>query len=358
MERRKSKQIAIGGVKVGGDAPISIQSMTKTDTRDVKETLAQIAELAGAGCEIIRVAVPDATAGKALKKICVHSPLPVIADIHFDYRLALLALKAGVDGLRINPGNIGADWKVKEVVKGCQERKVPIRVGVNAGSLKKEIARKYGGATPEALVGSALEEVHLIEKQGYGELKISVKAFDINTTLKAYRLLAPKVDYPFHIGITEAGPLLPGAVRSAIGIGYLLREGLGDTIRVSLTAPPVEEVKVGKEILQALGLRKFGPVIISCPTCGRCRIDLLSLVQEVDERITLLSHPEALAGITIAVMGCEVNGPGEARWADVGIASGKDSAILFKEGQILRQVPTSQIIDALMNELSDKIFLK
>ena len=337
---------------MGGDAPISVQSMTKTDTRDVQATAAQISELADCGCEIIRVAVPDQAAVTALKTICARSPLPVIADIHFDYRLALRAIEAGADGLRINPGNIGADWKVKEVVKASRGKGIPIRVGVNAGSLEEKLRQKHGGPTPEALVESALGEVLLIEKQGYEEIKVAVKAFDIFTTIEAYRLLAAKVEYPFHIGITEAGPLLPGAIRSAIGLGVLLREGLGDTIRVSLTAPSREEVRVAREILQVLGLRRFGPTIISCPTCGRCRFDLFSLLRQIEERIADLPDSKVLSGVKIAVMGCRVNGPGEARQADLGIAAGKDSALLFKKGEIVNQGEIKQIVENLMSELS------
>ena len=351
MKRRKTRRIFVGKAAVGGNAPVSVQSMTKTDTRDASATLRQIFSLARAGCEIVRVAVPDAEAAAALTAVCRRSPLPVIADIHFDHRLALAAVRAGAAGLRLNPGNIGAAAKVREVIAACRERKIPIRVGVNAGSLEKGIAGKYGGATPRALAESALREVRLIEKEGYREIKISVKAFDIPVTVAAYRLLANKVDYPFHIGITEAGPFLPGTVRSAIGIGALLLEGLGDTIRVSLSAPPEEEVRVGKLILQSLGLRSFGPVLVSCPTCGRCRIDLLPLVREVEEA---LNSPRfrKLAGITVAVMGCVVNGPGEAKGADIGIAAGSRSASLFQRGKVVKTVPAARIVKTLLGELA------
>ena len=352
MQRRKSRQVTVGDVPVGGDAPISVQSMTKTDTSDPEATSAQIFELAGCGCEIIRVAVPDQTSAAALSVICSRSPIPVIADIHFDYRLALKAIDAGISGLRINPGNIGADWKVKEVVKASREKRIPIRVGVNAGSLEKRLEEKYGGPTPEALVESALREIELIEKQGYEEIKVAVKAFDVFITIEAYRLLAEKVDYPFHIGITEAGPLLPGAIRSSIGLGILLREGMGDTIRVSLTAPPRDEVRVGREILQVLGLRRFGPVIISCPTCGRCRVDLLSLIRRIEERINGLGDLRDLSGVKVAVMGCRVNGPGEARQADLGIAAGKKSALLFKKGKIVKRGKLAAMVEDLMDALS------
>ena len=351
IHRRPCRRIKVGEVEVGGGSPISLQSMTNTDTRDPRATLAQIKELAGIGCEIIRVAVPDQEAAQALRKICLRSPLPVIADIHFDYRLALKSIEAGVDGLRINPGNIGADWKVREVVRACRERKIPIRVGVNEGSLSREDEARYTAGHPEVLAENALREVSLIEKQDYREIKISAKTFSIRDSLRVYRLLAQEADYPLHLGITEAGPLLPGTVRSAIGIGALLLEGIGDTIRVSLSAPPVEEIRVAKEILQSLGLRRFGPTIISCPTCGRCSIDLLSLVDEVQKRIEGLPEKEALSALTVAVMGCEVNGPGEARQADVGLAGGSGRAILFKKGKVLKSVPADEAVEELITEL-------
>ncbi|MEA1928636.1 MAG: flavodoxin-dependent (E)-4-hydroxy-3-methylbut-2-enyl-diphosphate synthase [Candidatus Auribacterota bacterium] len=351
MNRRVTRQITVGNIPIGGAASISVQSMTKTDTRDAEATLRQIEEVAGGGCEIIRVAVPDEEAARAFATICSRSSLPVIADIHFDHRLALASVAAGAAALRINPGNIGSDLKVKEVVRACRERNVPIRVGANEGSLSREMEEKFGGPTPQALVESALREVAVIEKAGYEEIKISVKAFDVFTSRKAYRLLSGSTDYPLHVGITEAGSPLPGTVRSAIGIGMLLAEGIGDTIRVSLSGPPLEEVRVGREILQTLGLRSYGPIIISCPTCGRTRIDLLGLLRQVEIRIEGLSNPESLAGIKIAVMGCEVNGPGEARSADIGIAGGRESALLFKEGEVVGRYPATEIVDALMEEL-------
>ncbi len=335
---------------MGGGAPISVQSMTKTDTRDVSATSRRIERLAAAGCEIIRVAVPDREAAEALRSICSLSPLPVIADIHFDYRLALTAAAAGCAGLRINPGNIGADWKVGEVIKACRERMIPIRVGVNVGSLPSDLRAQSGISLPEALVKSALREVAFIEKRGYREIKISVKAFDVFTTRTAYRLLSRKVDYPLHLGVTEAGPPFSGTIRSVIGIGALLMEGIGDTIRVSLTGPEEEEIRVGREILKVLGLRTFGPTIISCPTCGRCRIDIFSLVKEVEEKISGL--PSAITGgLTVAVMGCEVNGPEEARRADIGLAGAGDKVVLFKNGSILRRVPFRRAAAALLEEL-------
>jgi (E)-4-hydroxy-3-methylbut-2-enyl-diphosphate synthase len=351
VERKRTRQIMVGKVPVGGGAEISVQSMTKTDTRDVEATVSQIERLAAAGCEIVRVAVPDSVAAGALKEICRRSPLPVIADIHFDHRLALAAAAAGAAGLRINPGNIGAAWKVKEVVRSCREKKLPIRVGANEGSLSGELEEKYGGPTPEALVESALREVATIEREGYGEIKVSVKAFDVFTSRTAYRLLSEKTDYPLHVGITEAGPELPGTVRSAIGISMLLLEGIGDTVRVSLSADPVLEVRAAQEILQTLGLRNFGPLIVSCPTCGRTRIDLMSLLREVEEKLDILPGKERLAGCRVAVMGCEVNGPGEARRAEIGIAGGRESALLFKRGEVIGRYPLDEVVDALISEL-------
>ncbi len=351
MKRHHTRQIMVGEVPVGGGAPVTVQSMTKTDTRDAAATGGQIALLAAAGCEIVRVAVPDQAAAAAIPAVCRDSPIPVIADIHFDHRLALAAIAGGVAGLRINPGNIGTAAKVREVVRACRERTIPIRVGVNEGSLSKEMMDKYGGPTPRTLVESALKEVAVIEKEGYGEIKISVKAFDVFTAREAYRLLSRATDYPLHIGITEAGPPVPGTVRSAIGISMLLLEGIGDTIRVSLSADPVREVRVGKEILQTLGLRSFGPVIVSCPTCGRTRVDLLALLGEVENRIAALPGLDRLSGLKIAVMGCEVNGPGEARLASLGIAGGKESALLFKRGQLIGRFPVSEAVDALIDEI-------
>ncbi|MFH1039152.1 MAG: flavodoxin-dependent (E)-4-hydroxy-3-methylbut-2-enyl-diphosphate synthase [PVC group bacterium] len=351
MKRRLTRRIMVGDVPIGGGAPITVQSMAKTDTRDAAATARQIDGLAAAGCEIVRVAVPDEAAAAAIPAVCESSPIPVIADIHFDHRLALTAIAGGVAGLRINPGNIGAAWKVRDVVRACREKNLPIRVGANEGSLSGEMEAKYGGPTPRALVESALREVAVIEKEGYGEIKISVKAFDVFTARSAYRLLSRKTDYPLHVGITEAGPPVPGTVRSAIGISLLLLEGIGDTIRVSLSADPVREVRVGREILQTLGLRSFGPVIVSCPTCGRTRIDLLSLLGEVESRVAALPFLDKLSGFKIAVMGCEVNGPGEARRADLGIAGGKESALLFKGGSVIGRFPVSGVVDALIDEL-------
>ncbi|SMB95528.1 4-hydroxy-3-methylbut-2-en-1-yl diphosphate synthase [Thermanaeromonas toyohensis ToBE] len=349
IQRRASKRIYVGQVPIGGGAPIVVQSMTNTDTRDVNATVNQIRRLEEAGCEIVRVAVPDREAARAIKKIKERIRLPLIADIHFDYRLALEALEAGADGLRINPGNIGGSQALKAVAREASERKVPIRVGVNAGSLDKKVVAAHGGITPEAMVTSALEAIHLLEDQGFYDLKVSLKASDVLLMVEAYRLLAEKVNYPFHLGVTEAGPPLAGAVKSAVGIGILLSQGIGDTIRVSLTGDPVLEVEVAYQILRSLGLRQRGIELISCPTCGRCQIELENLVAEVEKKIKGLPYP-----LRVAVMGCAVNGPGEASQADVGIAGGRGWGLLFREGKPIRRVPESQLVDALMEEI-DKI---
>jgi (E)-4-hydroxy-3-methylbut-2-enyl-diphosphate synthase len=342
---RITRRIHVGDVAVGGGAPVSVQSMTSTDTRDVAATLAQIGRLAEAGCEVVRCAVPDEEAALALKAIRAGSSIPVIADIHFDHRLALTALAGGVDGLRLNPGNIGERWKVEEVVRACAERRVPIRIGVNGGSLEKDLLRKYGHPTAEAMVESALGHVRILEELNHRDIKISLKASDIRRTVAAYRLLTREVDYPLHIGITEAGTTWSGTIKSAIGLGVLLHEGIGDTLRVSLTGDPVEEVKVGWEILKALELRERGPVFISCPTCGRCQIDLIPIAEEVERRLRDL--PKKL---TIAVMGCVVNGPGEAREADIGIAGGPGQGLLFRKGEVIRKVPQAELADAMVAE--------
>ena len=343
--RRRTRKIQLGNVAIGGDAPISVQSMCSTDTRDVAATCAQIEALAQASCEIVRCAVPDQAAAEALKKICAQSRLPMVADIHFDYRLALMSLDAGVAGLRLNPGNIGERWKVEEVVKACAERTVPIRIGVNAGSLEKELLEKYGHPTAEAMVASALSHIRILEDLNYREIKVSLKASDVQRTVAAYRLLAEQVDYPMHIGVTEAGTTWSGTIKSAVGLGALLYDGVGDTLRVSLTGDPVEEVRVGWEILKSLELRERGPVFISCPTCGRCEIDLITIAEEVEQRLHDLP-----VRISIAVMGCVVNGPGEAREADLGIAGGKGQGLLFRKGEVVRKVPQSELADALVEE--------
>jgi len=341
---RTTRSLKVGEVAVGGGAPVSVQSMTNTDTRDVTATLAQIARLATAGCEIVRCAVPDADAAAALAPIVQASSLPLIADIHFDYRLALTALEGGVAGLRLNPGNIGERWKVEEVVRACAEREVPIRIGVNGGSLEKELLERYGHPTAEAMVESAIGHVRILEDLGFERIKVSLKASDIRRSVEAYRLLAAQVDYPLHIGITEAGTTWSGTIKSAIGLGVLLYEGIGDTLRVSLTGDPVQEVKVGWEILKSLGLRERGPVFVSCPTCGRCQIDLIPIAEEVEARLQNLSRP-----LTIAVMGCVVNGLGEAREADLGIAGGKGQGLLFRKGEVVRKVAQGELADALVD---------
>lgn len=343
--RRQTRKIQVGGVTVGGDAPISVQSMCSTDTRDVKATSTQIEALAEAGCEIVRCAVPDEQSAKALSEICELSRIPMIADIHFDYRLALMSLDAGVDGLRLNPGNISERWKVEEVVQACAERSVPIRIGVNAGSLEKELLEKYGHPTAEAMVESALGHVHILEDLNYQEIKISLKSSDVRRTVAAYRLLSKQVDYPLHIGVTEAGTTWSGTIKSAVGLGSLLYDGIGDTLRVSLTGDPVEEVRVGWEILKSLELRERGPVFISCPTCGRCQINLIEVAEEVERRLHDLP-----CRISIAVMGCVVNGPGEAREADLGIAGGQGHGLLFRKGVVVRKVPQEGLADALVEE--------
>jgi len=340
-----TRQIHVGTVSVGGGAPVSVQSMTNTDTRNVAATLAQIRQLAEAGCEIVRCAVPDQQAAAALTTIRRDCPIALIADIHFDYRLALAALSAGVDGLRLNPGNIGARWKIEEVVRACAERQVPIRIGVNAGSLERELLAKYGHPTAAAMVESALGHIRILEELNYPEIKVSLKASDVCRTVAAYRLLAAQCDYPLHVGITEAGTTWAGTIKSAVGLGALLYDGIGDTLRVSLTGDPVEEVKVGWEILKSLELRERGPVFVSCPTCGRCQIDLIPVAEEVERRLHDL--PKKLV---IAVMGCAVNGPGEAREADIGVAGGQGEGLLFRKGEVVRKVPAEQLANTLVEE--------
>ncbi len=346
MLRRKSRQIMIGNVPIGGDAPVSVQSMTNTDTRDVQSTVAQIEHLASVGCELVRVAVPDDTAAAALKDIKKQSPIPVIADIHFDYRLALTAIANGVDALRLNPGNIGAAERVRAVVQAAKERRIPIRIGVNAGSLDKLLLEKYGGVTPGVMVESAMQHIAILEELNFTDIKISLKAFDVPMLVEAYELMAEKVDYPFHIGVTEAGTVQTGTIRSAVGIGVLLSRGLGDTVRVSLTGDPLHEVRVGYEVLKTLGLRQRGPTIVSCPTCGRTEINLIPVAEEVEKRTRDLSKP-----LKIAVMGCVVNGPGEAREADIGIAGGKGVALLFKKGQVVRKIREEDMVTELLREI-------
>ncbi len=352
MERRLTRQLEVGKVKVGGGAPIAVQSMTNTKTSDPVATLEQINRLAEAGCDIVRCAVPDMAAAEGLKTIVKESPIPVIADIHFDYKLALAAIEAGVDGLRLNPGNIGGNDRVAAVVEAAKKRNIPIRIGVNAGSLPKDLLEKYGHPTPEALVEAAWRHIRILEEMDYKNIKISLKAHDVSLTLAAYRLMASQCDYPLHVGITEAGTVNSGIIKSAVGIGTLLAEGIGDTIRVSLTGDPVREVKVGFEILKSLGLREYGPTLISCPTCGRTQINLEKLALEVERRLAEITEP-----ITVAVMGCVVNGPGEAREADVGIAGGINEGLIFRKGEVLKKVAEADIIDELFAEI-DKILLE
>ena len=352
MERRLTRQLEVGKVKVGGTSPIAVQSMTNTKTSDPVATLEQINRLAEAGCDIVRCAVPDMAAAEGLKTIVAESPIPVIADIHFDYKLALAAIEAGVDGLRLNPGNIGGNDRVAAVVEAAKKRNIPIRIGVNAGSLPKDLLEKYGHPTPEALVEAAWRHIRILEEMDYKNIKISLKAHDVPLTLAAYRLMASQCDYPLHVGITEAGTVNSGIIKSAVGIGTLLAEGIGDTIRVSLTGDPVREVKVGFEILKSLGLREYGPTLISCPTCGRTQINLEKLALEVEKRLAEISEP-----ITVAVMGCVVNGPGEAREADVGIAGGINEGLIFRKGEVLKKVAEADIIDELFAEI-DKILLE
>ena len=350
--RRKTRQLNVGGALIGGDAPIAVQSMTNTHTDDAAATLAQIQRLADAGCDIIRCAVPDMAAAEGLKTICKESPIPVIADIHFDYKLALAAIEAGVHGLRLNPGNIGGEDRVRAVVEAARQRDIPIRIGVNAGSLPKDLLEKYGHPTAEALVEAAWRHIHILEDMDYRNIKVSLKAHDVPLTLAAYRLLASQCDYPLHVGITEAGTVNSGIIKSAVGIGTLLAEGIGDTIRVSLTGDPVNEVKVAYDILKALGLREHGPTLISCPTCGRTRINLEKLALEVERRLEAMTEP-----ITVAVMGCVVNGPGEAREADVGLAGGIGEGLIFRKGEVLRKVPEEKLVNELFVEI-EKILLE
>jgi (E)-4-hydroxy-3-methylbut-2-enyl-diphosphate synthase len=347
IQRRQTRQIQLGKLKVGGDAPITVQSMTKTDTRDVRATVQQIWDLEAAGCEIVRCAVPVREAAEQLGAIKKKIRIPLVADIHFNYKLALMAVEQGVDGLRLNPGNIGARKYVEEVVRAASERKIPIRIGVNAGSLEKDLLQKHNGPTAEGMVESGLRHIHILEDAGYNEIKISLKASDPLMMIEAYRMLADKVDYPFHLGVTEAGTLTVGTIKSAVGLGTLLAEGIGDTIRVSLAADPVEEVRVGIEILKALKLRKEGLMFVACPSCGRADVDLVGLAKAVEERML----PYSNLNLHVAVMGCEVNGPGEARAADLGVAGGKGIGLIFKRGEIIRKVPEAQIVDALMEEV-------
>ncbi|MCR1849741.1 flavodoxin-dependent (E)-4-hydroxy-3-methylbut-2-enyl-diphosphate synthase [Paraclostridium sordellii] len=347
-KRRLSKEVSVGSLKIGGNNPISIQSMTNTDTRDAKATIDQIKRLEEVGCDVVRVAVPDMEAAKNIGEIKKNVNIPIIADIHFDYRLALEAIDQGVDGVRINPGNIGSIDRVKMVVNKCREKNLKIRIGVNGGSLEKELLEKYGSATAEALVESAMGHVKILEDLDFYNIVISLKSSDIYKTLDAYELIAKKVDYPLHIGITESGSVKKGTIKSSIGVGALLLKGIGDTIRISLTGDPTEEVIVGKEILRSLYLLNDKIKVISCPTCGRCNIDLISVVNEVEEKINKVDKD-----ITVAIMGCAVNGPGEAKEADIGIAGGKGEGLLFKKGEIIRKINGDKLVDELLAEIEN-----
>ena len=345
---RQSRQISIGDVKIGGGAPVSVQSMTITDTRDVASTVSQIKRLEEAGCDIVRVAVPDMDAAKALGAIGKEIKIPLVSDIHFDYKLALESIKQGVDGMRINPGNIGARYRIKAVVDACRERRVPIRIGVNSGSLEKDILRKYDHPTAEALVESAMRHVRILEDLDFYDIKISVKSTDVRKMIAAYRMLGEKTEYPLHLGVTEAGTPGMGTVKSSIGIGALLAEGIGDTIRVSLTGDPVEEIVVGMNILRSLGMRNNGIELISCPGCGRLEIDLEKLVSEVEQGVSgfNLQRP-----VKVAILGCVVNGPGEAAEADIGIAGGRGKGMLYRDGKLIKSFREADLVGELVKEI-------
>lgn len=345
-----TRKIKVGNIQIGGGARISVQSMTNTDTRDVSATLSQIEELSRAGCDIVRLAVPDEAAAKAMYEIRKGTDMPLVADIHFDYRLALICADAGVDKIRINPGNIGAHERVAAVAKACRERGIPIRIGVNGGSLEKDILKECGGVCAEAIVKSALRHIELLENEGFYDIAVSLKSSDVKTTIESYRLMSKTRDYPLHLGVTEAGTYQAGVIKSAVGIGSLLCDGIGDTIRVSLTDAPVKEVYAAKEILRAVGILRDKVEIISCPTCGRCRIDLIPIANALSDAVSNISAP-----IKVAVMGCAVNGPGEAKEADVGVAGGNGTAVLFKRGEIIRKISEDKILEELIKEIKAMI---
>ncbi len=347
IERKMTRQIHVGGVAIGGGAPIAVQSMTNTDTRDVEATVSQVRRLEEAGCEIIRVAVPDLESAHAIRAIRDQITIPLIADIHFDYRLAIASMENGAQGIRINPGNIGGAEKLAKVVAAAKQHAVPIRVGVNSGSVEKDILAKYGHPVPDALVESALRNVALLEKLDFGDIKISLKSSDALNTVEAYRKLSARCDYPLHLGVTEAGGLIAGTVKSSVALGLLLYEGIGDTFRISLTRDPVEEIRVAYELLRSLHIRERGPELISCPTCGRCQINLFNLAEQVEEYIRTIDTP-----LKVAVMGCVVNGPGEAKEADIGLAGGKGVGIIFKKGKLYKKVPEEQLLDVFLEELN------
>jgi (E)-4-hydroxy-3-methylbut-2-enyl-diphosphate synthase len=350
MFRKETRKIKIcNKTFIGGDSRITVQSMTNTDTRDVKSTVNQIRNLEIAGCDIIRCAVPDMEAAKAIGEIAKQISIPLVADIHFDYKLALESIKNGVSALRINPGNIGSIERVKMVAEACNDKNIPIRIGVNSGSLEKELLAKYGKPCPEALVESALKSADILEKMNFRDIVISIKSSDVQTMINSYRLMSEKSDYPLHLGVTESGTPWRGTIKSSVGIGTLLAEGIGDTIRVSLTGDPVEEIKVGNEILKALGIKKGGIEFVSCPTCGRTQIDLIGIAKEIEDKLSSCKKD-----IKVAIMGCVVNGPGEAREADIGIAGGKGEGIIFKKGEILKKVKEEDLVQELMKEI-DKL---
>jgi len=346
--RRETRQISIGNVKIGGGSPVTVQSMTKTDTRDVRSTVEEITRLEAVGCDIVRLAVPDMEAATALGRIKSHVDIPIVSDIHFDYRLALEAIEQGVDGMRINPGNIGSKRRIKSVVDAVKQRGIPIRIGVNSGSLEKDILKKYGSPTADALAESALRHVQILEDLDFRDIKISVKSTDVTKMIESYRIISERTEYPLHLGVTEAGSIKMGTIKSSIGIGTLLAEGIGDTIRVSLTDDPVEEVNVGIDILRSLGLRKNGIEIISCPGCGRLEIDLMKLVKEAESRLSGIELPRP---VKVAILGCVVNGPGEASEADIGIAGGKGKGMLYKDGKLVRSFKEHLLVDELLKEL-------
>jgi len=348
VSRNHTTPVFIGSVGVGGSNPIRVQSMTNTDTRDTSATLQQINSLYNAGCEIVRIAVPDQTAAHNIKQFKQKSLLPLIADIHFDHKLAVTAIASGIDGIRINPGNIGTPKALDNIVDALRGRNIPVRIGVNSGSVERDLLREYNGPTPEAMVESALRHIRLLEDRNYTQIKISIKSSSVMDTLQAYQLLSKKVNHPLHLGITEAGTLIRGTVKSSVGLGILLYQGLGDTIRVSLTGDPVDEVLVAWEILRSLGIRKRGPEIISCPTCGRTEIDLLSLTREVEKYLQ-----EVQEVFTVAVMGCPVNGPGEAKHADIGIAGGKECGIIFRKGEVIKKVSETELLTEFKKELNN-----
>lgn len=345
--RRQTKKIKVGDISIGGDSPISVQSMTNTDSRDVRATVQQIKGLEEEGCRIIRVAVPDSQSAEAVKEIKKAIKIPLVADIHFDYRLALECMRNGVDKIRLNPGNIGGQDRVKIVADMAKERQIPIRIGVNSGSVEKSIIEKYGGVTPEGMAESALNHAAMLEAADFGDIVISIKASSVPMTIAAYRLLSQKTVYPLHVGVTEAGTIYKGTIKSSVGIGCLLAEGIGDTIRVSLTGDPVEEVRAGKQILKALGMLKEGIEVVSCPTCGRTKVDLIRIVNEIEPVLDKLNKD-----IKVAIMGCAVNGPGEAKDADIGIAGGANEVLLFKKGQIVKKIPQENAVEELIKEIS------